>query len=72
MWMLQAYEDTLIVASHDMEILRFVDTLWHIEEGKIPVFSGNYEDYRRETQNKRTFLENDLLQLTQKKKEAHN
>lgn len=72
MRMLQAYEGTLLIATHDPEILRFMDTLWHIDDGKIHVFSGNYEDYKRQTQIKRHALEVSLDQLERKKEDLHD
>jgi ATPase subunit of ABC transporter with duplicated ATPase domains len=52
MRMLKSYVGTLIVVSHDTELLRnCIDTLWHIDNGKIHVFSGSYDNYIRETHN---------------------
>ncbi len=45
MRMLQHYAGTLIVVSHDVELLRQnVNMFWHIDQGKIKIFSGNYDD----------------------------
>ena len=42
--MLKSYRGALIIVSHDVELLRHaVDTLWHLDQGKIHVFSGNYK-----------------------------
>ena len=72
MRMLQNYPGTLITVSHDVELLRnCVDILWHIENGKIHIFSGNYDDYIREVRIKRASLEQDLIHLDRKKKETH-
>jgi ATPase subunit of ABC transporter with duplicated ATPase domains len=58
MRLLQKFPGTLIVVSHDVELLRTcIDTLWHIQDGKIIVFSGDYDDYVRETHNQRASLE---------------
>ncbi len=44
--MIQNYAGTLIVVSHDPEILALgFDEIWHIEHGKITVFAGNYTEY---------------------------
>lgn len=49
MRMLRNFQGTLIVVSHDVELLRTcVDTLWHIDEGEVQIFSGNYDDFQRE------------------------
>jgi ATPase subunit of ABC transporter with duplicated ATPase domains len=48
MRMLKSYPGTLIVVSHDTELLRdCVETLWHMDDGKIRVFHGAYDDYIR-------------------------
>jgi ATPase subunit of ABC transporter with duplicated ATPase domains len=58
MRMLQSFPGTVIVASHDVDLLQNCAlTLWYIDQGKIHIFSGNYLDYRREMIIKRTSLE---------------
>lgn len=70
--MLHHYAGTLIVVSHDTELLReIIDTLWHIDRGKIHVFSGNYNHYIQEMHLKRSRLEQNLAALTQQKKGMH-
>lgn len=70
--MLQAYTGTLVLVSHDLNLLRHcVDTFWHIDEGKIHVFSGNYDDYKREIDIKRLSIQEELSQLSRQKKEMH-
>jgi ATPase subunit of ABC transporter with duplicated ATPase domains len=45
MRMLRHFDGTLIVASHDVELLRScVNTFWHFDNGKIHIFKGNYDD----------------------------
>lgn len=71
--MLQNYLGTLIIVSHDVELLRHsVDTLWHIRDGKIHVFSGSYDDYRRETEIKRLSITQELSRLDRQKKQTHD
>lgn len=73
MRMLQNYDGTLLVVSHDPELLRTcVDTFWHIDQGKIQIFSGYYDDYIRETRVKREVLEQKLQKLEREKKESHD
>ncbi|MFN7038494.1 MAG: ATP-binding cassette domain-containing protein [Alphaproteobacteria bacterium] len=73
MRMLKTYPGTLIIASHDIELLRnSIDTLWHIDNGKINVFSGNYEDYIDEIKLKRVSIENELIVLSRQKKDMHD
>jgi len=54
--MLQRYQGTLIIISHDPDILRLdFDEIWHIEQGKIIIFYGNYTQY---------LVEHDIKQQT--------
>lgn len=71
--MLSLYTGTLIVVSHDQELIRkCVDTIWHIDNGKINVFSGNYDDYLVDIKRKRKSIEDDLSRLNRQKKEIHD
>lgn len=70
--MLKAYQGTLIIASHDVELIQeCTDILWHIDQGKIFIFHGNYNDYRREIQFKRSAIELELSVLNRQKKVTH-
>lgn len=70
--LLSSYPGTLLIASHDVTLLREeVKTLWHIDQGKIQVFSGDYEDYQREIRCKRQGIEESLTRLERQKKESH-
>ena len=70
--LLQRFKGVLIIASHDAELLRTcVNTLWDIEDGKITVFSGNYDDYREARVQQRTSLEHELHHLGQQQKATH-
>ncbi len=72
MRMLQSYPGTLIVVSHDTELLRHcIDTLWHIHDGKIHVFQGAYDDYIRELRSHRSSIEQEITRLDRQKKEMH-
>ncbi len=72
MRMLRGYQGTLIVVSHDVELLRHnVDTLWHIDNGAITVFTGDYDDYLREMNHKRSAIEHEIADLQRQKKEVH-
>lgn len=73
MRMLQSYPGTVIVVSHDTELLRHcIDKLWHIDGGQIRVFSGNYDDYMREIRNCRSSLEQEITRLDRQKKNMHH
>ncbi|MCD6045817.1 MAG: hypothetical protein K0R48_980 [Gammaproteobacteria bacterium] len=70
--LLRHYSGTLIVVSHDTELLRNnIHTIWNIDNGKIEAFSGNYDDYRREIENKRVSIEKELSRLHRQKKDTH-
>jgi len=71
--MLQYYPGTLIVVSHDKGLLQnCIDTLWHIDNGEIHVFTGNYDDYIREMKLKRAAIESKLDLLERQKKDTHS
>jgi len=73
MRMLQNHPGTLIVVSHDKELLRqCTDTLWHIDNGKVHIFSGNYDDYMREIKLKRSSIEGEFELLNRQKKDMHH
>lgn len=72
MRMLQGYQGTLIIVSHDAMLLRNnVNILWHIDNNKIHEFSGSYDDYIREIKQKRAAIEKDLAILKHEKQGAH-
>ncbi len=73
MRMLNTFEGTLMVVSHDVQLLQqCMDTLWHIDQEKIHVFSGHYHDYLRELHLKRSHLEEELSHLEKQKKFMHD
>ncbi len=70
--MLNHYYGTLIVVTHDLEVLRnCVDTLYHIDNNQIHVFSGCCDDYMNEINIKRDGIENELSCLKREKKMMH-
>lgn len=72
MRMIAAYDETLIAVSHDPEFLRkCIDTIWHIDNEKIIVFSGNYDDYMNENKLKRASISQELARIDKQKKETH-
>jgi ATPase subunit of ABC transporter with duplicated ATPase domains len=72
MRMLKAYCGTLIVASHDSELLHYLDTLWHVDNGQIQVFSGSYDDYIFALRSRRASMEEELARLDRQKKDMHH
>lgn len=72
MRLLQSFHGTLIVATHDVALLnQLVDTIWHIDQGRIHVFKGSYEAYRREQAVQYQSIQQELSQLSLQKKEMH-
>jgi ATPase subunit of ABC transporter with duplicated ATPase domains len=68
---LKNFAGILIVATHDLELIRQVDNIWHIEDGTTKVFLGNYDDYMRETKLARMSIERELLKIKKDKKSSH-
>lgn len=72
MRMLENYPGTLIIASHDTELInRVTGSLWHIESGKVTVFRGSYSDYQQMLDKNKITIEQELLKLARQKKDAH-
>jgi len=72
MRMLRNFEGTLVIASHDVELLRTcVDTFWHFDQGKIHIFKGQYDDYKKDVQQKRKSIEEALARLDRQRKDTH-
>jgi ATPase subunit of ABC transporter with duplicated ATPase domains len=70
--MINRFPGTLTIVSHDVELLKgCIDILWHIEDGKIHAFKGNYDDYMREINAKRARTLHELSHLEAEKKEMH-
>ena len=73
MQMLKRYQGTLIVVSHDTQLMRHcTDILWHINNNKIHIFTASYEDYMEEIRQKRASIEKDVAALKRDKKETHS
>lgn len=66
--MLEHYPGTLIIASHDTELINTVtSTLWHIDVGKITVFKGSYSDYQRLLAERKASIDHELVKLVRQK-----
>lgn len=71
--LLDNYRETLIIVSHDPQLLRqIVDTLWHIDNGRIRIFAGNYEDYCRELAIQHHVISKTISQLGLQQKKTHH
>lgn len=72
MRMLTNYDGTLIIVSHDIELLdNCIDILWHIDNNKINIFSGKYSNYIQELYKKRIIIEQEISKINHKTKDAH-
>lgn len=70
--MLQGFRGTLLCVSHDPELLReCVDTLWRIDEGRIHVFHGRYDDLLETMRRERSSIEKELALIDRRKKDLH-
>lgn len=66
------YPGTLVIASHDTELINTVaDTLWHIDLGRLTVFRGAYFEYQQMLKNKKASIEEELTWIAREKKESH-
>ena len=71
MRMLKAYKGTMIVVTHDVELLRTrIDEIWAIEQGKIKIFSGNYHAYLEEQKIALETQQEQLAALQKEQKKA--
>ncbi len=53
---LEAYDGAMVLVSHDRSLLDALCTkIWHLEDGEITEFPGNYTDYRVELERRRAF-----------------
>ena len=53
---LAAYDGAMVLVSHDRSLLDALCTkIWHLEDGEITEFPGNYTDYRAELERRRAF-----------------
>ncbi|WP_454784273.1 ABC-F family ATP-binding cassette domain-containing protein [Legionella sp. WA2024007413] len=72
MRMLADYRKTLIIVTHDIELLQTtVDTIWHIDHAVLHVFTGCYDDYLREVNIQRNAIEEEIEDLSRQKKQVH-
>lgn len=69
---LQNFQGTLIMVTHDIELLRTcVDSFWHVNNEEITVVNGSYDAYLEQQKVKKAQLERQLALLERTKKTAH-
>lgn len=55
---LEAFDGAMVLVSHDRSLLDGLCTrIWHLEDGKIADFPGNYTEYREELERRRAFAQ---------------
>jgi ATPase subunit of ABC transporter with duplicated ATPase domains len=70
---LQNFPGTLIMVTHDRELLQTcADSFWHINHEKITLFNGSYDAYLEQQSIKKTQLDRQLALLERNKKTAHD
>ena len=71
--MLKRYAGTLIIVSHDVELLNScVDSIWHVYNGNIEIFNGKYTDYTLQHQQSKDKLQLKVNQLNKEKVNLHD
>ncbi|WP_242602366.1 ATP-binding cassette domain-containing protein [Legionella rowbothamii] len=70
--LLSNFPGTLIMVTHDMDLLQnTIDTIWHIEQKHIHIFTGCYTNYMREQAKQRIALENEINHVSRERKQMH-
>lgn len=68
--MLSGFDGAVLLVSHDRALLRTVcDRIWYLEDGKVMVFPGGYDDFiaERERQRERASFEYDQYKTEMKR-----
>lgn len=68
---IKRFSNTLIIVTHDLELLEHVDIIWHIHNHKITVFNGKYSDYITTHKQDLVNLNDITRQLKIEKKKSH-
>ena len=69
---IQFFYGTVIAVTHDVDFMNTCfDTLWHIDQGVIQVFSGKFDHYHQQRLQEKDQLEKQLKSLSQDKKKMH-
>lgn len=70
--LLKRYKGTLVVVTHDLELLNYVDTIWHVNNGRVTTFNGKYSDYKKEQADEWNNLTGNIKLLNNQKKLLHD
>lgn len=71
LYMLDSFPGSIIVISHDKELLRKADMIWHINNESVTIFQGNYDDYIRERDIELSKIDSELSHLNKEKRNIH-
>lgn len=63
-----AYPHTLLIATHDRELLRYVDGIWELRNGRITTVDGSFSDYLALSEMRRSKQESRILNASQEVK----
>ena len=69
--MLENFPGPILVISHDKELLRKADIIWRIDNGKVKIFHGNYDDYIHERDIELGKIDSELSRLNREKRDTH-
>lgn len=70
--MLDSFAHTLIVATHDQDLLHHhFDKFAHIDDGKLTLFCGNFRDYQTRRAQEEHAIEHELSNIDKLQKKAH-
>ncbi|QEL55029.1 ABC-F family ATP-binding cassette domain-containing protein [Chromobacterium paludis] len=70
--MLRHFPGALVIVTHDDALLdELCDTVWHIEQGAVEVFSGRYADFLAERDRQRLAIAQQLHGLRRDQQAAH-
>jgi len=67
--MLKRFDGTLIIVTHDIELLRTcIDQIWFIEQEEINVFDGNYGDLQKQQLIEKEQVEHKTIQIKKQRR----
>ena len=68
---IKRYTGTIIVITHDLELLNYMDYLWHINNGQVSIFNGSYANYKIQQEHEWSRLTATVKHVTRDKHRAH-
>ncbi len=68
---IKRYTGTMLVITHDLELLSYMDCLWHVHNGQVSIFNGSYANYKIQQEQEWNRLTATIQQVTLDKHRAH-